>query len=46
MYNLTEEIIHNDIDQVAHFLLQGWRLNGYTDHDQLAYSLLYECKYY
>lgn len=46
MYNQTEDIICEGIDQVANYLIQGWKLYGYTDHEKYAFSLLHDCKYY
>jgi hypothetical protein len=46
MYNKTDEEICFDIHQITNKLLEGWKLYGYTDSEQLAYSLLHECKHY
>lgn len=46
MYNQAEEIICEGIDQVAIYLIIGWKLYGYSDSKKLAISLLHECKHY
>ena len=44
MYNQMEERIYQDIDQVANFLIKGWKLYGYTDREKQVFFLLNECK--
>ena len=46
MFSLADEIICEDIDQVMDNVVNGWKLYGYSDTEQLAHSLLHECKHY
>lgn len=46
MYNQAEEVICKDIDEVTGNLINGWKLYGFSESEQLASSLLHECKYY
>ena len=46
MYNQAEEVICKDIDEVTSNLINGWKLYGFSESEQLASSLLHECKYY
>jgi hypothetical protein len=46
MYNQAEEVICKDIDEVTSNLINDWKLYGFSESEQLASSLLHECKYY
>lgn len=44
MYIRTGERILGNIDQVAIYLINGWKLYGYTDNEKQAYFLWNECQ--
>lgn len=44
MYSQKEERIFEDMDQVTTYLLQGWKLYGYTNAEKQADFLLKECR--
>lgn len=45
LYNQAEEMIYQDIDQVAERLVLGWTLYGYSDNEKQAEFLLHECRH-
>jgi hypothetical protein len=46
IYNKQEEVICEDINDLATNLVNGWKLYGFSESEKLALSLLHECKYY